>query len=642
MALTSGAGARSPATTAFFSMADSAVSKQSRPERAASKKRRQATVSTETEKKLARAARSAQRLAQLSDVARDDSTLDLFPDDPTRATLEAMNIDIRQGTLHGFELPDVVLAAVGALDTADTASLDARTGRRPPRAAKTDEPVAVHAQLSGLEMEPLPAEAAGAGAAQEPPAGSVADAANPATAPLTPAMAAATVARSVAALRQAADRSAAEAAEANGLRSGARLVQPVQPVPVKGASEAASAGMSRSDGMPAAATSLPGEPVTLGTERRLPAEGPLSPTMDAKVRPAAASTTITAINTGASGRAASAGADTEAPGAVASARGAIGVPGQAVSAKVGTGAPGSAALAGRGAEMPGPTASAKVGTGAPGSAASAGRGGAEMPGQAASEKVDTGAPGSSASAGRGAEMHGPAASANPGRGMPGQAASPNVGTGASGLAASAGRGTEAPGPTASSKMDTKPPGPAASAGRGTEAPGFAALAGVRTKAHEARYPEAASPTAPELDRARATAFADTVDALYGVIADQRRAATDHSRRMKWMLSIVVGALLMTVAIGITQTVLLMRLTRETTAQQHRVEQMMQNQQAAMASLLDTQIAMANAAAQAATPAVAPASASPASQQPAAAPASANSKRAGHAQRLHKPKTPATH
>lgn len=159
--------------------------------------------------------------------------------------------------------------------------------------------------------------------------------------------------------------------------------------------------------------------------------------------------------------------------------------------------------------------------------------------------------------------------------------------------------------------------------------------------HQARHPEAASPTAPELDRARATAFADTVDALYGVIADQRRAATDHSRRMKWMLSIVVGALLMTVAIGITQTVLLMRLTRETTAQQHRVEQMMQNQQAAMASLLDTQMAMANAAAQAAAPAVALASASPASPQAAAAPASASGKRAGHAQRIHKPKTPAT-
>ena len=92
---------------------------------------------------------------------------------------------------------------------------------------------------------------------------------------------------------------------------------------------------------------------------------------------------------------------------------------------------------------------------------------------------------------------------------------------------------------------------------------------------------------PELDRARATAFADTVDALYGVIADQRRSATDHSRRMKWMLSIVVGALLVTVAIGIAQTLLLMRLARNTMLQQQRMEQMMLNQQATLATLLDT-------------------------------------------------------
>jgi hypothetical protein len=114
---------------------------------------------------------------------------------------------------------------------------------------------------------------------------------------------------------------------------------------------------------------------------------------------------------------------------------------------------------------------------------------------------------------------------------------------------------------------------------------------------ETRRAEAAAlRIAPELDRARATAFADTVDALYGVIADQRHAATDHSRRMKWMLSIVVGALLVTVAIGITQTLLLMRLTRETSAQQRRIEQMMQNQQTALASLLDSRLAMGNAAA----------------------------------------------
>jgi hypothetical protein len=130
-----------------------------------------------------------------------------------------------------------------------------------------------------------------------------------------------------------------------------------------------------------------------------------------------------------------------------------------------------------------------------------------------------------------------------------------------------------------------------------------------------------------------------------VIADQRLAATDHSRRMKWMLSIVVGALLMTVAIGITQTVLLMRLTHETTAQQHRVEQMMQNQQAAMASLLDTQMAMANAAAAnvaapTVAPAAAPALATP--RQAAAAPATANGKRAVRAQHPHKPKTANSH
>jgi hypothetical protein len=149
-------------------------------------------------------------------------------------------------------------------------------------------------------------------------------------------------------------------------------------------------------------------------------------------------------------------------------------------------------------------------------------------------------------------------------------------------------------------------------------------------------------SAPELDRARATAFADTVDALYGVISDQRHAATDHTRRMKWMLSIVVGALLMTVAIGITQTVLLMRLTRETTAQQHRIEQLMQNEQTAMTSLLDAHLAMANPVAGAASTAAAPIATPPpavATAAPAAAPVS---KRKAHTH-AHKPKAlPAAH
>ncbi|MFM0673666.1 hypothetical protein [Paraburkholderia sediminicola] len=450
-------------------MADSVASPQSRPQRAASKKRRQATVSTETENKLARAARSAQRLAQLSDASRDDSTLDLFPDDPTRATLEAMNIDIRQGTLRGFELPDVVLAAVGAIDAGDNALVDARAARRAPRAAKSDDqPVPVNALLSGLEIEPLVATASAAGevglgdakaadsatAIEEKSAVPARDA----SAPLTPAMAAATVARSVTALRQASEPGAATDTATAPASGGGKAPQRFAATFAKAASASASASQE----------------------------------------PAAVAAGV-ADTTSATGEAASAQSDTA---------------------------------------------------------------------------------------------------------------------------------TE----------DSKP-GLAASTNSSASAQANAAFATPWREARRAEAAAAALRAAPELDRARATAFADTVDALYGVIADQRRAATDHSRRMKWMLSIVVGALLVTVAIGITQTVLLMRLTRETTAQQHRIEQMMQNQQAAMASLLDTHMAMANAAAaSAASDAAAAAPAAP--QQTAATPAHA--RRTGRAQHVHKPKVATPH
>ncbi|ORC53042.1 hypothetical protein B2G74_05535 [Burkholderia sp. A27] len=449
-------------------MADSAASTQSRPPRAASRKRRQATVSTETENKLARAARSAQRLAQLSDATRDDSTLDLFPDDPTRATLEAMNIDIRQGTLHGFELPDVVLAAVGAIEAGDGAPLDAKAARRAPRAAKSDEPVPVNAQLSGLETEPLPVTGSSADglavADMTPIAGLTAEersatsAAARDAAPLTPAMAAATVARSVTALRQAVEPGATAADHVRG-----SVTRGGQPQPRSAAAAAATK---------VAAASLE--------------------TSDAEV--------------------ASAPADHRT-------------------------SPESGAVAAERKPSVNASASARMNASA-------------------------------------------SASAN------------------------------------------------------------SAYAAPLWEAQRAEASAAAQCAAPELDRARATAFADTVDALYGVIADQRRAATDHSRRMKWMLSIVVGALLVTVAIGITQTALLMRLTRETTAQQHRIEALMQNQQAAMTSLLDTHMAMARAAASEAASAAAVAAAPAAAQQAAATPAQA--KRAARAQHAHKPKAATSH
>jgi hypothetical protein len=469
-------------------MADSAASTQSRPQRAASKKRRQATVSTETENKLARAARSAQRLAQLSDASRDDSTLDLFPDDPTRATLEAMNIDVRQGTLHGFELPDVVLAAVGAID-ADGLSLEAKAARRAPRTTKSEEPAPVYAQLSGLEPEAvevptLPvgglafddAKAAAEAPAEEKPATAARDAA----APLTSAMAAATVARSVTALRQAAESGATTADAAAASTSGG--AKPAMPPQRFAATFAKATTASREA---AGAEAANAGPAKAGVER--------------------------------------ASSSTEAE-------------------------------------------------------AGAARGGSS---------AETGA----------------------------------------GVAAAGSKLGTAPTPTPGNAPASAP---AASASAAFAAPSF-------REAQRAEAAAAALRAAPELDRARATAFADTVDALYGVIADQRLAATDHSRRMKWMLSIVVGALLMTVAIGITQTVLLMRLTRETTAQQHRLEQMMQNQQAATASLLDTHLAMATAAAATA----ASGAAAPAALQPAAA-APAHGKRSARAQHAHKPKAANSH
>ncbi|NYH15328.1 hypothetical protein [Paraburkholderia bryophila] len=515
-------------------MADSVASTQSRLSRAASKKRRQATVSTETENKLARAARSAQRLAQLSDAARDGSTLDLFPDDPTRATLEAMNIDVRQGTLHGFELPDVVLAAVGVIDAGDGALPDARSARRAPRAAKADEPTPVNAVLSGLDMEPW--DAAGSSAAElafgdvtpkeRTAAGdklatstSTSTSARDAATPLTPAMAAATVARSVTALRQASAMGATSTDDSAMASTSGGVKTPPRFAATFAKATTASRDVGRAAGVVA----------------------------DVNARAASAAGN------------APAGAASDA-----SMRASDGV-----AADANTGAVAGTDI--------GATAGANTG-----------------------KATDTNA------------------TATIGANEPNEPNEPNASSDRltpQSVAASAG------------------PKPGVNPSLTAAGSANAAFAESWREARRAEAAAAALRAAPELDRARATAFADTVDALYGVIADQRRAASDHSRRMKWLLPIVVGALLVTVAIGITQTLLLMRLTRETTAQQHRIEQLMQNQQAAMTSLLDTHMAMADAAAANANAAAAAASTTP--QQVAATPA--HSKRAARAQHAHKPK-----
>jgi hypothetical protein len=538
-------GARWPATTASFSMADTAASTQSRTTRASSTKRRANTVSTETENKLARAARSAQRLAQLSDASRDDSTLDMFPDDPTRATLEAMNIDIRQGTLHGFELPDVVLAAVGgttSLEAAVSASSDTRAARRAPR--EKVEPAYAAVPLDGFErFEPTqkvsvpkdePSNAVGlSGAALEATNGpamkrDVQTTSLPVSLGLvSPSMAAASLVRSVTARRQVADP----------LTEPTTAGKPGGVPPQRVAETLDKAAMASREGVAVSGEALDGAAAASAT---------------AAVKPA--------LDDGVRGDKAKAGEAKASAGVSAATLGVAGVTGVAGASTV-SGITGSAATAGAAT-----TARVNAPSVAPASTVSTPSGASTASGSSTPSSM--------------------AAKAEAAR-APTAAARPNA-------------------PFATPLQDT-------------------------------------APTVPELDRARATAFADTVDALYGVISDQRRAATDHSRRMKWMLSIVVGALLATVAIGITQTVLLMRLTRETTAQQHRIEQLMQNQQAAMTSLLDAHLAVANAAANA--PSAAPSGASApvvAPRAPAiATAASPASKHKAHAH-AHKPKAAPTH
>ncbi|WP_241024692.1 hypothetical protein [Burkholderia sp. Ac-20365] len=404
----------------------------SRPVRARSQKRRASAVSPETENKLARAARSAQRLAQLSDAARDGGTLDLFPDDTARAEQQAMNIDVRQGTLQGFELPNVVLAAVGAPDGvgfAAAAGVDGKAGVRGTRSAAASKEMTV---------------------AKDPHHGQMV------------------------------------------IDTGAEESRPAVQASLAEASAHAACVDGEADVKPAS-------------------DGPMQ-----QMSLAAASVVRS----------------------VASLR-----------------------------QVPPPT--------------------------------DTGISADKAEA-----------------------------------------------QSASSADSTKPVLATASAQPATPVPSDSltdcAPASIAQPAQPAAYfppPPQISRATPELDHARATAFADTVDALYGVISDQRRAADDHTRRMKWMLTIVVCALLMTIAIGIAQTLLLFRLSHQSTAHEQRIEQMMLNQQATLATLLDTDssttslpVGMQTVAAPA-TPAIAPAV--PAAAKPAET-------HAAHAQHTHKRKSAHTH
>ncbi|BAN26067.1 hypothetical protein [Caballeronia insecticola] len=138
-------------------------------------------------------------------------------------------------------------------------------------------------------------------------------------------------------------------------------------------------------------------------------------------------------------------------------------------------------------------------------------------------------------------------------------------------------------PASESETVAKPAAMAAAASRAASI--SCVDAGVAPRAERALAPNDAS--APVLDRARAKAFADTIDALYAVLAEQRTAAAAHAGRMKTMLTIIVCVMLGTVATGIAQTAVLMRMSRDGKLEQDRMEQLMLNQQATLATLFDT-------------------------------------------------------
>jgi hypothetical protein len=399
-------------------------------------------VESDADAKLARAARSAQRLASLSCAPYGAPTLDLFAEDSERATLQVLNTDIRQSTLPGFELPEAFMAAVSA-----TASADEGSSVRPVRSG------VVSAGLSEASDIRAPRDDAAA----------------------------------VQTENQTADAATLELMFDDVGAPHSVVAGPVQPESLDDGAGSA----------PVAAALDAGN--AQGSNKRASA---------ARARGAARNVAVTELSSAATAR----DVETESRGA------------------------------------------AKA---------------AGEPGDGVTENMNR---------------------------SPNAVDAPGAGNATNGLSA-----PEEPNVPDAKKAATKPVTPfnnhdtvRATANPHRNPPQSLAAALIdddrRTRSNTASNPPASSTPSrntSELDTARATAYADTIDALYAVIADQRSAAAALSRRVKTVLMIVICVLLVTVATGVAQTIALIRLTGENTAQQQRIEQLMLNQQATLASFFDT-------------------------------------------------------
>jgi len=399
---------------------------------------------SDADAKLARAARSAQRLALLSRAPYGAPTLDLFAEDAERATLQALNTDIRQSSLPGFELPEVFMAAVPAEDGSFGVVRTWRSG--------------------ALSVD-------GAGVS------SVAVARDDAAATQTDS--------------QTADAATLELMFDDVLAPHEVVAGPVQPEPLDDGAQEVPVVTALGEGN---------------------AQGPNKRASAARARGAARNVSIT---------------------------------------------------------EPSPTVSTPEGE------TVKGKGGRTD----ADTQVLTGSPDASSMPSTPNASNAPSA--------------PNASS-----KSNASNASKAPSTPNAASAATKPvtfgsPRDAAKAPASSHRVQPQSLAAAlidddrRTRTSASSAPQPSSRETSELDTARATAYADTIDALYAVIADQRGAAAVLSRRVKAILMIVICGLIVTVAAGVAQAIALARLARENTAQQQRIEQLMLTQQATLASFFDT-------------------------------------------------------
>jgi hypothetical protein len=147
----------------------------------------------------------------------------------------------------------------------------------------------------------------------------------------------------------------------------------------------------------------------------------------------------------------------------------------------------------------------------------------------------------------------------------------------------------------SGQSETSPP-PDASAQRiARTAPNRSPNAATTRRQPAAQLAERAARLDLAADALSAAAFAEAMGAVHDALASERDEAVKRAGRMARMLSIAMVALIVLVLLGVAQTVLLLRLSREAAADRQRTESLLLDQQSKLTALAEaTSAAVASA------------------------------------------------